>query len=293
MGESSSSVSLYSRSDRSSMRPPRSEMDPMSSGVSISIRAASSRATSVISVSVSAVVAASVPAAGGVRAMSSPLPVSAGWLAVGGRALGSSGTSGGGNNTNQMRMTTMLSAVARIRLRFWSSMMAPCPRVRSQEGSTEGGDKGQGAFWRRPDSTGCVAESRSTPRVTLAPASPLRARLFRRPEVPPGFGGDGCFDALCFEPRESIGKRHGPGEAEPLDIGASQIDQGCLFFGRFHALGERVETHLPAQRDDPADHRLLLRVAIDSDHEGPVDLDAAHAEASDRQKRGLPHAEIV
>jgi hypothetical protein len=35
MGESSSSVSLYSRRERSSMRPPRSEIEPVSSAVSI------------------------------------------------------------------------------------------------------------------------------------------------------------------------------------------------------------------------------------------------------------------
>jgi hypothetical protein len=106
------------------MRPPRSEMEPVSSAVSIGMRAASSRATSVISVSVSAVVVASVPAGGGVSAISSPSPVSAGVATGVGRALGSSETSGGGNITNHTRMTTMLSAVARIRLRFWSSMTA-------------------------------------------------------------------------------------------------------------------------------------------------------------------------
>jgi hypothetical protein len=88
MGESSSSVSLYSRSERSSMRPPRSEIEPVSSAVSIAMRAASSSATSVISVSVSAAAVVSGARRGGVRAMFSPVARFGGLRRFGQRGVG-------------------------------------------------------------------------------------------------------------------------------------------------------------------------------------------------------------
>jgi hypothetical protein len=155
--------------------------------------------------------------------------------------------------------------------------MAPCPRVRSHEGSTEGGCKGQGAFWRRRGvrrtwNAPCARADLSAGPTAASVRSPRRGRTT---------ASAGSSQATVSD------KRHGWGDAEALHrrIPAG-VSVSCS--SAFRRPRRAPPGPCCAQRDDPADHRAAVPHRVDADHEGPVDLDAAHAEAPDRQSEACP-----